>query len=210
MERATTFDLFGTLVEAQAREDPADAVAAELSARGVSLPADWQDAYRTPQIETESGAELPLPEHVRAVLDTSGSSSEPPEMELLREAVLAAFDRPVETRPEAVETVEAMAERGPVGLLSNCSVPGLVERTLRRSEFDADQFDAVVTSVGCGWRKPDRRAFEAVASRLSVPVEKIIHVGDNPETDGGAVEAGADCLLVDEVPLPEVRANGGS
>jgi HAD superfamily hydrolase (TIGR01549 family) len=107
-----------------------------------------------------------------------------------------------------------MADRGPVGLLSNCSVPGLVDRTLGRSELDASQFDAVVTSVGCGWRKPDRRAFEAVASQLSVPIRNITHVGDNSETDGGAVSAGAAVVLVDDVPLTElparVRADGGT
>ena len=207
MSRATTFDLFGTLVEVTAQEDPADAIATELSARGVSVPADWQDAYRTPQLETEPGAELPLTEHVRAILDTETSA----DRALIREAVLAAFDQPVESRPDAVQTVQAMGEYGPVGLLSNCSVPGLVDRTLERSELDAGQFDAVVTSVGCGWRKPDRRAFEAVASRLGVPVDKITHVGDNRETDGGAAEVGADCLLVDEVPLAEmpVREHGG-
>jgi HAD superfamily hydrolase (TIGR01549 family) len=207
MSRATTFDLFGTLLDVAENEAPADAIATELSARGVSVPDDWQAAYRTPQIETEPGAECPLPEHVHAILD-DGS---PPDRELIREAVLAAFDQPVETRPDAGETIGRMAERGPVGLLSNCSVPGLVDRTLRRSERDSDRFDAIVTSVGCGWRKPDWRAFEAVATRLHIPVEKITHVGDNPVTDGGAVDAGADCLLLDDVSLAEipVRTHGG-
>jgi len=201
---ATSFDLFGTLVEVADPGDPAGAIAAELAERGSPVPDDWEQQYRTPQVETEHGAELPLPEHVGAVLDTADGS--PPDRELIQTAVLAAFDRPVRTRPGAVDAVATMADRGPVGLLSNCSVPGLVDRTLRRSELDPDQFEAGVTSGGCGWRKPDRRAFEAVASRLSVPIRYITHVGDNPETDGGAVEAGAKIILVDDVPLTELPA----
>jgi HAD superfamily hydrolase (TIGR01549 family) len=208
---ATSFDLFGTLVEVEDRENPAGAIAAELAARSIPVPDDWEKQYRTPQIDTEPGAELPLPDHVGAVLDTADGS--PPGQEVICEAVLAAFDQPVSTRPGAVDAVAAMAERGPVGILSNCSVPGLVDRTLRRSELDPGQFDAVVTSVGCGWRKPDRRAFEAVESRLNTPIENITHVGDTTETDGGALEAGANVVFVDEVPLTElpagVKADGG-
>lgn len=210
-EPATSFDLFGTLVAVEDRGNPADAIAAELAERSIPVPDDWEKQYRTPQIDTDSGAELPLPDHIVAILETADETT--PEREVICEAVLAAFDQPVRTRPGAADAVAAMAERGPVGILSNCSVPGLVERTLHRSDLDTDQFDTVVTSVDCGWRKPDQRAFEAVANQLNAPIQNITHVGDNQDTDGGAVDAGASVILVGEVPLTElparVSADGG-
>jgi FMN phosphatase YigB (HAD superfamily) len=81
-------------------------------------------------------------------------------------------------------------------VLSNCSVPGLAERALADSGVDEAHLDAVVTSVDCGWRKPDPRAFAAVADALAVDPAHLLHVGDDPQADGGAAGAGAQRLLV--------------
>ncbi|MFB6218242.1 MAG: HAD family hydrolase [Halobacteriaceae archaeon] len=197
-----SFDLFGTLVAADRPDDPAAAVGAALAERGVPVPDDWRAAYRESHVEVPAGAELPLPDHVRAALASRGV---PADRETAVAAVRAAFESEVRTRPDAARAVAAAAERGPVGVLSNCSVPGLAERALARSELDSRSL-AVVTSVGCGWRKPDSRAFAAVADALGVPVEGLLHVGDDPATDGGADDAGANSLLVGEVPLAELPA----
>lgn len=202
---AVSFDLFGTLVDVDAPDDPAAAVAAELRDRGVVVPDDWVDAYAEPHLEYEAGSERPLHDHVAAALASRDPEREPSAfVDDAAAAVRAAFDRPVETRSGAAETVAALAEERPVGVLSNCSVPGLVARTLERSAVDAGDLDAVVASVECGWRKPDARAFEAVAGDLAVQVERLLHVGDDPETDGGAADAGAQFVSVDEVSLPEL------
>ncbi len=189
----TSFDLFGTLVDADIPENPADAIAAELAARGIETPPDWEAAYRTPQFDVPEGKESPLPKHVQAIVDA--------DQEVVQDAVLAAFNRPVRVRDGATAAVDAAVERGPVGILSNCSVPGLVERTLARSALDEDSFGAVVVSVDCGWRKPDERAFETVATELDCSVPALVHVGDQPETDGGATDAGGRVVLIDETPL---------
>jgi FMN phosphatase YigB (HAD superfamily) len=198
---AVSFDLFGTLVAVDRPADPAAAVARELDSLGVALPADWPTAYRTPQIQIPDGAERSLAEHVRAIL-----GEDAPDERTVRRALLRAFDTPVRTRAGAEAAIEAAAERGPVGVLSDCSVPGLVARTLDRSTLDVARLDAVVASVDAGWRKPDRRAFEAVAARLGVPVADLIHVGDDPRTDGGATDAGATAVLLESVPLADVPA----
>jgi FMN phosphatase YigB (HAD superfamily) len=195
---AVSFDLFGTLVAVDRPADPAAAVGRELEALGVALPADWPAAYRTPQVEAPDGAEVSLLEHVRAALD--GASDE----RTVRRALLRAFDTEVRTRTGAGRAVAAAAERGPVGVLSNCSVPGLVPRTLDRSALDPGRFDAVVASVDVGWRKPHRRAFEAVAERLGVPLGDLLHVGDDPVADGGATDAGARAVLLASVPLADL------
>ena len=60
----TSFDLFGTLVDAERPADPAAAVADALADRGVRVPEDWPAAYREPHADADPGAERPLPGHV--------------------------------------------------------------------------------------------------------------------------------------------------
>ncbi|MFC7139730.1 HAD family hydrolase [Halosimplex aquaticum] len=198
-----SFDLFGTLVTVERPDDPAEAVAHELRERGVTIPDDWARAYREPQVAVDPGRETPLSEHVSAALESRDVDADDA---TVRAAVLAAFDRPVATREGAEAAVDAAARHGTVGVLSNCSVTGLVERALDQSTIDPERFDAVVASVDSGWRKPDPRAFEAVAGALDAPVERLVHVGDDPATDGAASEAGATPLLLSDVPLRDFPA----
>jgi FMN phosphatase YigB (HAD superfamily) len=199
---ATTFDLFGTLVSVPKPDEPARAIAAELDARGVDVPDEWEEAYRTPQIDAPDGAEVPLPAHVGRALAACGVSVSG---NVARRATVAAFDPEVRTNEGAAEAIEAARERGPVGGLSNCSVPELVRKTLIRAAFSRE-FDAVVSSVGCGWRKPHSRSFEAVAADLGTSVEKLTHIGDSPEADGGIEACGGRAILLDEVELTEIPA----
>jgi HAD superfamily hydrolase (TIGR01509 family) len=196
----TSFDLFGTLVDAQRPEDPAAAVADALTDRGVRVPGDWTAAYREPRAEVEPGVERPLPDHVADALDSRSVDAAP---ETVLEATVEAFERPVERRQSALAAVEAARKRGPVAVLSNCSVPGLVERTLDRAGL-AGEFDAVVTSVDCGRRKPDERAFRAVADALGAESEQLVHVGDDPEADGAVEAVGGRAVLLTETDLREV------
>lgn len=200
---ARTFDLFGTLVDADRPDRPGAAVGAALEARGVTLPDDWEAAFREPHVDAPEGAEVPLPAHVAAALRSRGVDA--PE-NVARRAVVAAFDPAVRTRPGAVDAVAAAAERGPVGLLSNCSVPELVARAQIRSDLDRDSFDAIVTSVGCGWRKPHPKAFRAVAAGLDVDVDAVIHVGDDAEADGGITALGGRFVDVNDAGLETIAA----
>jgi len=193
-----SFDLFGTLVTADRPAEPWAAVAESLAARGVAVPDDWEDAYRSSHREYERGREAPLDEHVRLALGSRGVEVSP---ETARGAVLAAFDVPVAVRPGARDALAAASDCGPVGVCSNCSVPGLVERTLDRADLDPD---AVVTSVGTGWRKPHESIFEATADALDTPLAELVHVGDDARTDGGLDRLGGTTVLVDETPLPTV------
>ena len=203
---AVSFDLFGTLVDVEMPDTPATAVAEELSARDVAVPADFEAAYREVHIDAPEGAEVPLPAHVAAAL--SSRDVEAPN-NAARRAVVAAFDPTVTRRDGALEAIEAAADRGPVALCSNCSVPELVGRTLVRSELRG-AFDAVVTSVGCGWRKPDRRAFDAVATQLGIETESLVHVGDDPDTDGGIAAVGGEFVDVSKTPLSSLTERLGS
>ncbi|WP_265108403.1 HAD family hydrolase [Halosolutus halophilus] len=198
---AVSFDLFGTLVTVDRPADPATAIATELAKRDVAVPDDWPDAYAEPHVDAPEGAEVPLPAHVSRAL---ASRDVDHEHNAARRAVVAAFDPAVETRPGAPEAVAAARERGPVALCSNCSVPELVGRTLVRSDFDRDDFDAVVTSVGCGWRKPAPEIFELTAAELDVDPADLVHVGDDPATDGGVDAVGGTALLLGDVSIDEI------
>jgi FMN phosphatase YigB (HAD superfamily) len=201
---ALSFDLFGTLVAADRPAAPWDAVAEALAARSVRVPDDWEDAYRSAHRDYERGREAPLDEHVRLALDSR-------DIEVTEttaaEAVLAAFDSPVTARDGATEALDAAAQRGPVAVCSNCSVPGLVERTLDRADIEArsgHSFDAVVTSVDCGWRKPHPNIFETTADALGVTLADLVHVGDDARTDGGAGRVGAQSILLEDHSLPTI------
>ncbi len=194
---AVSFDLFGTLVSVDRPEEPAAIIARELRERDVSVPSDFPDAYRERHVDAPEGAEVPLPAHVAATLSSRGVEAP---NNAARRAVVAAFDPEVRRRDGALEAIEAAAERGPVGLCSNCSVPELVGRTLMRADLK-ESFDAVVTSVGCGWRKPDPRAFETLAGKLGVEADSIVHVGDDPATDGGIEAAGGRFIDINETSL---------
>ncbi|MFB1066176.1 HAD family hydrolase [Natrinema sp. H-ect4] len=198
-----SFDLFGTLVTADRPDDPAAAVATELAKRDVTVPDDWADAYAEPHVDAPDGAEVPLPAHVSRALASCGVDYE---HNAARRAVVAAFDPTVETKPGALEAVDAARERGPVAICSNCSVPELVGRTLVRSDFERDDFDAIVTSVGCGWRKPAPEIFELTADELDVAPADLIHVGDDPEADGGIEAVGGTALVLEERSLADVPA----
>jgi len=206
---AVSFDLFGTLVVVDRPEDPASAVAAALRERDVPVPDDWADAYREPHVDARDGAEVPLPAHVAAALQSRGIKFSD---NAARRPVIAAFDpddSDVALRDGAREAVERAGERGPVGLCSNCAVPELVPRTLVRAGL-RDSFDAVVTSVACGWRKPDPRIFETLADRLDVDPASLVHVGDDPRTDGGVEDVGGRFRDVTETPLSAIAVDIGT
>jgi FMN phosphatase YigB (HAD superfamily) len=203
---AVTFDLFGTLVDVEYPSDPAEIVARELESRGVAVPDDWHVAYGERHVDAPAGAEVPLPAHVAHALDSRGVDATE---NVVRHAVVAAFDPDVTRRDGARQAVRDAAAAGPVGLLSNCAVPELVSKTLIRAGLRGE-FDAVTTSVGCGWRKPHPKAFEAAADALDVAPASLIHVGDDPATDGGVEDVGGRFVDVTETPLSAVAAEIGA
>jgi FMN phosphatase YigB (HAD superfamily) len=198
-----SFDLFGTLLSVKREIEPANAVAHELRERGVPVPEDWSTAYSETHVSLEAGEELSLPEHVHAALGSRGVDASE---RTVAEAVKTAFAPEVTTRPGAAEAVTAACENGPVGICSNCAVPDLVGRALAESSLAPGAFDGIVASVERGWRKPDSRAFEAVAAELNCSVADLVHVGDDPHADGGIEAVGGRAILLTEHELSDVPA----
>ncbi|PSP96052.1 HAD family hydrolase [Halobacteriales archaeon QS_1_68_44] len=194
---AVSFALFGTLVDADLPSAPATAVAAELRARDVSVPPNFEATYRETHVDAPEGAEVPLPAHLSAALAARGAETP---NNAARRAVVAAFDPAVRRRDGVEAALAAAREHGPVAVCANCRVPELARRTLIRTGLRG-AFDSVVTSATCGWRKPDERAFRTVARRLGVPPAELVHVGDNPATDGGIIDSGGRFVDVRGTPL---------
>lgn len=217
VSRPVTFGLFGTLVTVEPRVDhprpsvegrapdadwdPAAAVAAELGSRGVRVPDDWADAYAERHLDPPALAGVPLPAHVAAALRSRGVEFS---NNAVRRAVVAAFDPEVDPREGATEAVAAAAERGPVGVLTDCVVPELAGRVLLRAGL-RETVDGTVTAAGCGWRKPHPAAFETVARRLGVPPDDILHVGGT-DADAGVRRVGGRFIDAHEEPLGSVAA----
>jgi FMN phosphatase YigB (HAD superfamily) len=204
--RAVSFDLFGTLVKVTRPDDPAAAVATALRDWGVAVPADWQTRYRTPQVATEPGVEVSLYDHVYEALQPAADAEHrpTPDRSTVEAAVDDAFDPTVETRANASRVVREIGDRLPVLVLSNSAIPGLVDLAIERSILDRKDFDAVVSSVDCGWRKPDAKAFETVANAVDVSVDHLLHVGDDPATDGGIADVGGTFVAIGDVELGQV------
>jgi FMN phosphatase YigB (HAD superfamily) len=204
---AVSFDLFGTLIVVDRPEDPASAVAAALRERDVVVPNDWAETYGEAHLDASDGVEVPLSNHVAAALASRGIEASD---DAVRRAVAAAFDPDdfdVRVRDGVPGAIDRARETGPVGLCSNSAVSGLVARTLARVGL-RDSFDAIVTSVDCGWRKPDPRIFETLGVALDVDPASIVHVGDQPRTDGGIEAVGGRFCDVTDVPLSAIAAGG--
>lgn len=195
-----SFDCFGTLLDIQDQSDPAGSVATELSARGVSVPPDWSVAYGESHTVVPSGVAVSLTEHVVHALESRGIETD---RARCARAVGAAFAPEVQVRSGTQTALTAAARHGRVGICSNCSVSGLVRRSLARSDVE-QSFDAVVTSVGCGFRKPHPRPFEAVASQLGASSELLVHIGDDPDSDGGVEAIGGTFIDVNESSLETI------
>jgi putative hydrolase of the HAD superfamily len=61
----------------------------------------------------------------------------------------------------------------------------------------APYFTAAVSAREIGVAKPDARIFHAAAAQLQLPVEAVLHVGDDASTDVlGALEAGMQTVWV--------------
>jgi FMN phosphatase YigB (HAD superfamily) len=192
-----SLDLFGTLVTVERPEDPAAVIARELDARGRAVPGDWATAYNEVHLDVKEGGELALTEHVTAALASRDGSVVREEIRpTVEAAVSAAFRVDAQPRPGAKRAVEELSTRRPVAVLSNCAVSGLAAHALDSAGIDAKPFEAVVTSVDCGWRKPDRRAFAAVADELGIEPSELLHIGDDQRADGGIEAVGGTSLIV--------------
>lgn len=84
---------------------------------------------------------------------------------------------------DAVPTLEALRGRGcRLGLISNTSDDKNVQQMIDRHGL-RPYFEYIVTSAGCGIRKPDGRIFQMALDHFQVRPEAAAMVGDTLEAD---------------------------
>jgi HAD superfamily hydrolase (TIGR01549 family) len=90
--------------------------------------------------------------------------------------------------PGCRTVLSCLARRFRLGVVTN-GIDRVQRARLEASRLDAF-FDAVVTSEGCGFAKPDPRILQVALDALGVAPRSALYVGDDPDVDGGAA-AGA-------------------
>ncbi|WP_272475842.1 HAD-IA family hydrolase [Baekduia alba] len=96
--------------------------------------------------------------------------------------------------PDAAPTLRALRERGiAVAAVSNV---GFDLRPVLAGLGLLALVDAVVLSYEIGAVKPDPAIFRAACAALAVAPERALMVGDHPEADGGAADAGLRTLIL--------------
>lgn len=116
----------------------------------------------------------------------------------LREKLIEAYriiiPEDIYVYPDVERVVIELSRRGfSLGLLSDNPAGSQRQKLERlRATYDfISAFDAVVLADELGVRKPDARAFRAIASALKAPCDQLVMVGDNLLRDSiGAIEAG--------------------
>lgn len=200
---AVLFDAAGTLIELR---EPVGATYARFAREhDVALPA-WRvdDAFRRifrgappmvfPEAEPAQRARLERDWWRRLVRDTFRAADQT--------AAFADFDAFFERlwlhfagdaawarRPGAGALLGELRARGlATAVVSNFDqrLPGLLQALELRTALDA-----LVLPADVGAAKPDQRIFQAALSRVGVPAERALYVGDQPEQDlAGARAAG--------------------
>jgi putative hydrolase of the HAD superfamily len=148
--------------------------------------------------------EITTQEQALRIATEAVSAKLPDDPDLSRRLNHAYVDPLLEVPPrlndEAKETLQGMRSRVQrLGLICNIGrSSGEALRQLLRKLGVLEFFDVTVFSDEIGWRKPDKRIFQAAANQMHVDISSIVHVGDNPEADAwGAKKAGMRALLLD-------------
>jgi HAD superfamily hydrolase (TIGR01549 family) len=84
---------------------------------------------------------------------------------------------------DAIPTLKALLESGyRLGAISNTSDDKNVQQLLDHWGL-RPYFELIVTSAGCGIRKPDERIFQIALDHFGVMPEQAAMIGDTPEAD---------------------------
>ena len=122
--------------------------------------------------------------------EAQAGTAEHSDFELFFEDLYDHFESPGTwiADPDATEVLSAVTKSYPAIILSNFDYR--LRRILRDLKL-LSYFRHTLLSCEVGASKPDPKIFAEAASRLALPPENILHVGDDPECDWtGAENAG--------------------
>lgn len=128
------------------------------------------------------------------------------DVEALVAAYLSEWNKGVRYPAAVLALVPELARRYRLAVVTNTHDAALVPGHLAAMGL-AGWFDAVVTSVEVGWRKPHPRIYAAALATLGVPAAAAVFVGDTYLADFvGPRRAGIPAFLIDprhRAPVPE-------
>jgi len=118
------------------------------------------------------------------------------------------WNKGVTYRSEVVVCLDELAANYRLAVVSNTHQPGLVQGHLAAMGV-LDRFEAVVTSIDFGWRKPHPKIYSAALDTLGIEAQAAVFVGDSYEPDFlGPERAGIRAFLIDpqrQTTVPDER-----
>jgi FMN phosphatase YigB (HAD superfamily) len=105
-----------------------------------------------------------------------------------------------EIRPREIKPIKSiipeLAKEFPLGIISDTGyISGKYIKSFLEREGLSSYFNSMVFSDEQQHSKPHSSVFELMAAELSIPVNKLIHIGDLERTDiEGALNAGCACI----------------
>ena len=190
------FDLFGTLVHELPREDfwaSVDAIADAVGAERGAFRAGWEATT----IERQTGVLVDIQANVRAICERVGVCYAEPSVMTALQVRRAMYERWFRPRDGALETLAGLRGRGyALALVSQCApdTPALWRASPLGESVDVEVFSSEV-----GIRKPDPAIYRLAATRLGVPSEGCVYIGDGAygELTGAAAVGMVAYLLRD-------------
>lgn len=118
------------------------------------------------------------------------------------QAVIGTFFENMKLTPHIYEDTLPVLERLKSGGVTICALTDVatgMPDALHKSYIPQllPYFAMYVSSVSCGWRKPNRRGLDLIAERFGVPVNTLTFVGDEEKDIRTAQNAGCRSVLID-------------
>ncbi|HXW45824.1 MAG TPA: HAD family hydrolase [Streptosporangiaceae bacterium] len=123
------------------------------------------------------------------------------------QSYLADWNAGVCYPPFAGSTIRALAARYRLAVVSNTLDAKLVPGHLAAMGLDG-YFDAVVTSIEVGWRKPHPAIYARALRRLGTDAGSVVFAGDTYDTDyAGPASVGLTAFLIDPQQRHDIPAS---
>ncbi|MBF9127819.1 HAD family hydrolase [Plantactinospora sp. S1510] len=151
--------------------------------------------------------EFTMDEVVEVFLSTVlGRQPDAADVRAFVDTYVAEWSREVRYPAGVADLLSGLADDYRLAVVSNTHHAPLVPTHLAAMGVTS-LFDAVITSVRVGWRKPDPRIYAAALGELGVAAESVVFVGDTIEPDyHGPRRLGMRAFLIDptgRAPVPD-------
>jgi putative hydrolase of the HAD superfamily len=121
---------------------------------------------------------------LKDILSMKGFPDVPePTLRAALDALYAVTQKNWHLEKDTIPTLEILQKRGfRLGMISNTSDEDNVQQLLDRWRL-RPYFEHIITSAGCGIRKPDERIFRLALDQFNLLPGQAVMVGDSPEAD---------------------------